>query len=188
MNPVRSHSKIQKIYQAVCADINRHCLVKGYEQGPGVNNFVPHDAMAAFAMARQLTFDIRFDHYLVVAPEGHIYGYFFERLGLVTIEVVVPYPPDRLVLVDDLSVCRGKRVLIIEDDIISGRTLGLVVDALRPHSPQELSLFLGHSREVQHLGNVPTGVQHIYLSEDACTLFSHDEMEKAFLKAFTGLG
>ncbi|WP_460597757.1 hypothetical protein [Geomonas sp. Red276] len=45
-----------------------------------MNNFIPHSAVAAFGMAKLLA--SKFDRYLAVAPEGHIYGYFFERLGV----------------------------------------------------------------------------------------------------------
>jgi hypothetical protein len=77
--------------------VERYCHNKGYYAGPGVNNFVPHDPVMVFAMARRLIGEGGFDHYLAVAPEGHIYGYFFEKLGIDTMEVVVPFQADRIV-------------------------------------------------------------------------------------------
>src|SRR5262245_28135509 len=71
----------RQVRDRVLADVRSHCQAKGYREGPGVNNFIPHDAVAAFAMARSLTGSGLFDHYLAVAPEGHVYGYFFECLG-----------------------------------------------------------------------------------------------------------
>ncbi|MBK5275605.1 MAG: hypothetical protein JJE30_11205 [Desulfuromonadales bacterium] len=115
------------IYRSVCEDIAHYCLGKGYREGPGINNFVPHDAVAAFGMAKQLICANGFDLYLSVAPEGHIYGYFFEKMGCETMEIYVPYPPVGIQVLNDLTGIKGKRVLIIEDDIISGKSLRLVV-------------------------------------------------------------
>ncbi|MBY0233184.1 MAG: hypothetical protein K2W96_28205, partial [Gemmataceae bacterium] len=67
----------RELLDAVLADIRRHCEAKGYREGEGVNNFVPHDAVAAFGMAR-LLIAAGFDHYLAIAPEGHVYGWFLE--------------------------------------------------------------------------------------------------------------
>src|SRR5438046_1685709 len=71
----------RELLDRVRADVRRHCESKGRREGPGVNNFVPHDCVAAFAMARRLIDSGDFDRYVAVAPEGHIYGYFLERLG-----------------------------------------------------------------------------------------------------------
>src|SRR5262249_6060706 len=68
----------RRALEIVLAGVRQHCEAKGYREGPGVNNFVPHDAVAAFGMARRLIAS-GFDHFLAIAPEGHIYGYFFER-------------------------------------------------------------------------------------------------------------
>src|SRR2546428_12972284 len=71
----------RELLDRVLADVRRYCEGKGHREGPGVNNFVPHDCVAAFAMARLLVGTGEFDHYVAVAPEGHIYGYFLELLG-----------------------------------------------------------------------------------------------------------
>src|SRR5262245_17313760 len=145
----------RQVQDGVLADVRRHCEAKGYCEGAGVNNFVPHDCVAAFAMARSLLNLGLFDRYLAVAPEGHIYGYFFERLGAEVVSVVTDYPPTRCESADDLSVLKGSRVLLIEDDVIGGGTLRLVVGHLKQFSPASLALYLGHIRGIQHLRNVP---------------------------------
>jgi len=59
----------QDVLRRVLADVRRHCQDKGHREGAGVNNFVPHDAVAAFAMARMLFGSgNEFDHFVAVAP------------------------------------------------------------------------------------------------------------------------
>ncbi len=177
---------MSEIYRAVCCAVKSYCEEKGYCEGPGVNNFVPHDAVAAFGMSRHLVRDIGgFDHYLAVAPEGHIYGYFFEQFGAKTMEVHVPYPPDDIRVIDELSVVRGKRVLIIEDDVISGTSLRLVVTELLRHEPAEIHLFLGHSRGIQHLVNVPVEISRTYLSDEIYTLADVASLKVEFSSLFS---
>src|SRR5262245_44599967 len=106
-------------------DVKRYVAAKGYGDGPGVNPLVPRDCVAAFAMARLLT-EQGFDHYVSVDPEGLVYGYFCEKLGVRLRSVFVDYPPRRFETRDDLAVIRGRRVLVLEDDVVSGVTLELV--------------------------------------------------------------
>lgn len=169
----------RQLLDAVLADVRRHCQAKGYREGPGVNNFLPHDAVAAFGMAELLS-RARFDHYVAIAPEGHIYGYFFERLGVPVLSVFTDYPPTRVSNEDDLQTLRGKRVLLIEDDVIGGRTLRLVVEHLQPFAPGTLSLYLGHTKGIQHLRNVPTEVSEVFVAEDLFGLDSRADFERRF--------
>jgi hypothetical protein len=147
------------VQDRVLADVRRHCAAKGYREGPGVNNFVPHDCVAAFAMARSLTGSGLFDHYVAVAPEGPIYGYFFECLGVEVLSVFTNYPPTRCESADDLSVLKGGRVLLIEDDVIGGGTLRLVVGHLQQFSLASVAVYLGHTKGIQHVRNVPKSVR-----------------------------
>jgi hypothetical protein len=172
------------ILQHVLAEVRRHCEGKGHREGPGVNNFAPHDAGTAFAMARLLVGSGKFDHYVAIAPEGHIYGYFLERLGATVLSVFADYPPTRCESDDDLSVLRGGRVLIIEDDVIGGRTLWLVVEHLKQFSPESMALYLGHTKGIQHLGNVPKEIVATYLAEDHLDLSRWQEYEDNFAQFF----
>ncbi len=169
-----------RLIQQVLSNVRSHCEAKGYTEGPGINNFVPHDCVAAFAMAQALIDSGDFDHYVAVAPEGHIYGYFFEALGVRVLSGSVDYPPTKLEPVDDLSVIKGSRVLIIEDDVSSGKTLGLVVAHLDQNNPCRLSLYLGHSKSIQKLDNVPNRIMTIYLSEDCLDLSKREICEHKF--------
>jgi len=172
------------ILSLVLEDIAMHCYNKGYREGPGVNNFIPHDAAAAFEMARTLA--TRFDQYVVVAPEGHIYGYFFEQLGIPVLSVFTNYPPTLCTSDDDLSVIKNKKVLLIEDDVVSGHTLRLVVRHLGRFKPASLSLYLGHNAGVQHLENIPKEIARDRILVAEQTL-GHDqwmELDAAFTKFF----
>jgi hypothetical protein len=173
-----------QIRDRVLADVRRHCEDKDYREGPGVNNFVPHDAVAAFAVARSLTRSGLFDRYVAVAPEGHIYGYFFERLGAEVLSVFTDYPPTRCESHDDLAVLRGGRVLLIEDDVIGGGTLRLVVGHLRRFSPASLAVYLGHTKGIQHVRNVPKEIAATYLAEDHLDEGRRREYEAAFAAFF----
>jgi len=153
-----------QLYSAVCDDVRRHCMAKGYREGDGINNFTPHHAVAAFGMAKLLAG--KFDRYVAVAPEGHIYGYFFEKLGIPVLSVLTDYPPTLCTSEDDLSVIENQRVLLIEDDVISGRTLQLVVDYMGLFKPASLALYLGHNLGIQHLDNVPREIgDRIFMAE-----------------------
>ena len=174
----------QDLRDRVLADVRRHCEAKGYHEGPSVNNFVPHDAVAAFAMAGSLMGSSLFDHYVAVAPEGHIYGYFFEQLGAKVLSVFTDYPPTCCESLDDLSVLKGGRVLLIEDDVIGGRTLRLVVAHLRQFSPASLALYLGHTKGIQHLQNIPQEMAAVYLAEDYLDESERDANQKSFAAFF----
>jgi hypothetical protein len=173
----------RQLLDAVLAGVRRHCQARGYREGPGVNNFVPHDAVAAFGMAERLV-AARFDHYLAVAPEGHIYGYFFERLGIPVLSVFTDYPPTQVSAEDDLRAVEARRVLLIEDDVIGGRTLRLVVEHLRQFSPGSLALYLGHTKGIQHLRNVPAEIARVFVAEDCLGPDSRPESERRFVAFF----
>ncbi len=175
----------QQLVDWVKADIRRHCRQsKGYEESGWVNPLEPHDCVSAFAMARHLKMQGAFDLCIAIAPEGHVYGYFFEKLGVPVLSVYVDYPPRRCRLLDDLSVIRDHRVLLLEDDVISGVSLGLVVDAVLAASPRSLALYLGRAKEDQILENVPPEVTAVYLAEDCLDMAKRAEYEAAFAEVF----
>jgi hypothetical protein len=154
------------VREQIFGEVQRYCLSKGYVEGQGINNLVPHDCVAAFQMAKLLTERGLFDNYIAVAPEGLIYSFFFELLGAEVLSLFVDYPPTLVKEVDDFSLILGKRVLLIEDDVISGTTLRIVLDALDRYSPKSISLFLGHTKSVQHLDNIPNRISSTYIAED----------------------
>ncbi len=138
-------------------------------------------------MAKLLT-ENQFDRYLAVAPEGHVYGFFLEWLGARVLSVFVDYPPWQLETRDDLAVIRGGRVPILEDDIISGVTLQLVIRDLLQYQPRSLSLYGGRAKEDQQLGNLPPEIEAVYLAENCLDPALRADHESSFLKVFAKRG
>jgi len=175
---------LQLVLDRVAAEICRHCAAKGYVSGPNWNPLTPADSVAALAMARWLVGSRQFDEFVVVAPEGHVYGYFFERLGVRVLSVFVEYPPKSIQLVDDLAAIRGKRVLLIEDDVVSGVSLELVVRELAKFAPLSLSLFLGRDKDSHQLQNVPSAIFRTHLAEDHLDPAERPRFEREFMEFF----
>jgi hypothetical protein len=178
----------QQLLNRVSDDVERHCAAKGYVRGPNWNPLTPWDSVAAFAMARSLIQSGQFDDYVTIAPEGHVYGYFFECLGTQPLCVSVDYPPKRVDLVDDLKALRGRRVLLIEDDIISGVSLNLVVRELARYAPRSLSLYLGREKDSQQLQNVPPPIAGVYLAEDHLDPAERERYGAEFVEFFRSSG
>lgn len=173
------------ISNRVVDKVQRHCQSKGYAEGQGVNNFVPHDCVAAFQMARFFVGRQTFDHFVAIAPEGHIYGYFLENLGVNVLSIYTDPPPATTVMMtEDFSVISGGKVLLIEDDVISGSTLRLVLTAVEKYAPRSLSLYLGHTKCFQRLQNVPPEFVKIYVAEDCLDPRDLQRHEDEFVEFF----
>ncbi|MFH2124120.1 MAG: hypothetical protein ABIJ50_11650 [Pseudomonadota bacterium] len=117
-----------------------------------------------------------FDRYLVIAPEGRIYGYFFEQLGVPLLSIFTDYSPTRYIAEDDLCVLQDQSVLLIEDDAISGLTLRLVSEHLYQFAPKSLGFYLRHTKGIQHLQNVPGEIDEIYVAEDMLSWGTRSEL------------
>jgi hypothetical protein len=135
-------------------------------------------------MARLLIDSRKFDHYLAVAPEGHAYGFFFERLGVPVLSVFADYPPREMTLEDDLSVIQGARVLLIEDDVVTGLTLQLLVATLVTHQPASLSLYLGRRADSQFPEHIPAEIDPTYLAETHLDPADRPRHEAEFVRVF----
>jgi hypothetical protein len=155
-----------RLLERVAAEARGHCAEKGYVRGRNWNPLIPQDSVAVLAMARELTMSGAFDRYIAVAPEGHVYGYFFERLGARVLSIFVDYPPTRVESADDLSAIHGQRVLLIEDDVVSGISLDLAMKEIAQHEPSSVSLYLGRKKDSQQLHNIPSQIDRVYLAED----------------------
>lgn len=165
--------------------VDRHVRTsKGYETESFINPLTPVDSVAAFAMAKSLTEDRLFDHCISVAPEGHVYGYFFACFDASILSVHVDYPPRRCQVLDDLEIIRDKRVLILEDDVASGTTLRHVIDALDTYSPRTVDLYLGRSKDSQFFGFMDPRIGSIYLAEDHLDQDRRTEYEIQFIEFF----
>jgi hypothetical protein len=167
--------------------VRGHCAAKGHVGGRNWNPLTPYDSVAALAMARYLIGLRAFDQCVAVAPEGNVYGFFFERLEAQVLSVFVDYPPTRVDFVDDLAVIHRRRVLVIEDDIVSGTSLKLVMKELARHETSSVSLYLGREKDSQQLDNVPSQIDAVYLAEDVLDPADRGRYESAFLAFFQEL-
>lgn len=179
----------QQLLDEVASQVRQHCRqhcrqAKGYEEGPWVNPLTPSDSVSAFMMARFLTEEKTFDQYVSVAPEGHVYGYFFERLGVPILSVHVDYSPRRCELLDDLTVLRNARVLILEDDVVSGITLRLVLNALQAYGPRSLALYLGRRKEDQQVESIAPEIESVFFAEDHLDPTLRAQYESEFVRFF----
>ena len=100
--------------------------------------------------------------------------------------VFVDYPPRCVHHVDDLSAIRDRRVLLVEDDIVSGVSLELVVRELATYAPRSLSLYLGREKESQQLQNIPSSITEVYLAEDHLDPAERKRHETEFVEFFGG--
>jgi hypothetical protein len=176
------------LHERVAEAARDHCAAKGYARGRNWNPLTPQDSVAALAMARDLTGSGAFDHYIAVAPEGHVYGFFFERLGAQVLSIFVDYPPTRVESADDLAVVRGRRVLLIEDDVVSGLSLELVTTEIAQHEPNSVSLYLGREKDSQQLQNIPSQIDRVYLAEDGLDPTGRGRYELEFFDFFQHFG
>jgi hypothetical protein len=177
-----------RLLEHVTKNVRGHCAAKSHVSGPNWNPLTPQDSVAALAMARDLIESGAFDHYIAVAPEGHVYGFFFERLGVQVLSVAVDYPPTRVESADDLSVIHGRRVLLIEDDVVSGISLGLVLSEVARHEPSSMSLYLGREKDSQQLQNIPPQIDRVYLAEDDLNPACRNRYESEFFDMFQDFG
>ena len=172
------------VIERVVRQAREHCAARGYVAGPNWNPLEPHDPVAAWAVARSVVVSGRWDHYVAVAPEGHAYGYFFERLGVVVGSVFVDYPPRQVTEAEGLAAVAGRRVLLIEDDVVSGVSLGLVVAALESYRPAAVGVYLGRRADGQFVENVPAGVSEVILAETYLLPADRPRHEAAFVREF----
>jgi hypothetical protein len=83
---------------------------------------------------------------------------------------------------------RGRRVLLVEDDMVSGVSLTLVVLELAQYAPRSLSLYLGREKDSQQLQNVPSPITEVYLAEDHLDPAERGRYEAEFVEFFGSSG
>ncbi len=173
------------LMEFVIAEVSRHVRSsRGYETESFVNPFTPVDSVSAFVLARTLTEQHEFDACVSVAPEGHVYGYFFQLFNAPIVSVHVDYPPRRCQTFEDLEAIRGKRVLILEDDVASGTTLRLVVQTLLEYQPRGIDLFLGRRKDSQILEAIHPSIDRVFMAEDFLDASLRAEHERQFAEYF----
>jgi len=132
------------------------------------NQHYPSNPLAAFIAAREAV-QKGFDVALIVGPEGFAYEPFFIDLGLATVAVNIPESrideTRTTIACGDLSVLKGKRVLIVEDDVRTGATLKKIIDISNTYVPQELGLYLGLPKTFQRMENIPSNFKDVFVAD-----------------------
>ncbi|MBF0105997.1 MAG: phosphoribosyltransferase [Deltaproteobacteria bacterium] len=147
------------IAETLAIERYRH-LAADYAKKRGIESIptIPQSYTAAFLTA-QAAFEDGYDVALIVGPEAFSFEPLFVDLGISTVAVNIPeidYDGDRtLTILDSLSKLKGKKVLVVEDDIRSGATLRALVKGLQPALPKKLGLFLGLPIARQRLESIP---------------------------------
>lgn len=107
---------------------------------------------------------------VVVGPEGYAYAPLFELHGLplrhIHIDEYCTTEDRPYTELDSVKDIEGKRIILIEDDVVSGRTLEKAIQKLSPHNPREYQVYLGIREAKQQLGNVPKIVTKTYATPD----------------------
>lgn len=67
---------------------------------------------------------------------------------------------------DDLSIIKGKNILLIEDDVRTGKTLEKACSQIKRYRPKSISLYLGHPERMQNLPNIPKEFRKVYTTPD----------------------
>lgn len=131
---------------------------------------IPHSYTTAFRTVLELMAGDSYDVALIVGPEGFAYEPIFHDLGLPTLSVNVPeskYAGRRsLREIEDLAGLKGKRVLVVEDDVRSGATLRRVLRSVAPHHPADLGLFLGLPGSRQVMESIPKIFRKVFVSDE----------------------
>ena len=138
------------------------------EEHEAQHEYSPHSYTAAFHTAKRALAD-GYDAALIVGPEGFSFQPIFEDLDVPTVAINIPeadFDGERtLVAFDDLSQLKGKRVLVVEDDVRSGATLKKVLEALEGHRPAHLGIFLGSYSFAQKKENIPAEFKDVYSTD-----------------------
>ena len=150
------------------------------------NPHIPSDPDLAFQAAIKA---VRhgYDAAIVVGPEGFAYEPYFNDLGLQTVAVNIPESepggPRSLQIIDKLESLKGKKVLVIEDDIRTGATLEKVLEAIKENMPAELGLYLGQPPKYQLKKNIPKVFKKVFTAGEKTTSKSAQKTFIDFLKS-----
>ena len=127
----------------------------------------PDDRILYFSSVRQIMDEGVVEIGVPIGPEGFIYAALFNTFGLPMRDIIIdeydpkggrPYRE-----LDDLNYIKGKNVLFIEDDVITGKTLERAYLEISKYYPKSIYLYLGLPKDHQHLDNIPKGFKKIYI-------------------------
>jgi hypoxanthine phosphoribosyltransferase len=109
-----------------------------------------------------------YDYALIVGPEGFAYEPIFLELGIETLAINIPeYRANRkrkLSYLDQLPNLKGKRILIVEDDIRTGATLQKILTDPLISCALSFDLYLGQEEKYHLLANIPPTIKHTFVA------------------------
>lgn len=127
----------------------------------------PSNPLAAFIAARTAV-KAGFQVALIVGPEGFSYEPYFRDLGIWTLAVNIPESGEgearTIKIFDDLSLLKGRKVLVVEDDVRTGATLQKLLEEIKPDEPARLGLYLGQPETFQKTTSIPTDFKDTYIA------------------------
>ncbi len=86
-----------------------------------------------------------FDVAVGIAREALAYSCLLEQLGGKVINLLIKEEEDRAYYpLDDLGAIKDKRVLVLEDDVVTGKTIQKVHEILLKNKPASLELYIGN--------------------------------------------
>ena len=128
------------------------------------------EAITSFSSIRKIIEERETEIGIAIGPEGFMYASIFELYDFPLRNVHIdeycttedrPYKE-----LDDLSIIRGKNIILIEDDVRTGKTLEKACSQIKRHSPKSISLYLGHPERMQNLPNIPKEFRKVYTTPD----------------------
>ncbi|VVC03537.1 Uncharacterised protein [Candidatus Bilamarchaeum dharawalense] len=152
--------------------------------------FVPHKISGSFTNAGAIVRSGEIDIGLSVEPEGCAYAYFFEAHGLPVLHVFADFDDHGGIdyrETEDLTRLSGRRVLLIEDDVRTGKTLKAVLAHIEHFGILELQLFLGNLDQFQNINAVPTRIAKVHSNNGQSSIGEQGLADDEFVAFFSGL-
>lgn len=165
--------------RVVKAEISDYVRIHGHGK-----DFFPQLLRDAFTSARRIVESGVVDIGLSVEPEGCGYSYFFELHGLKVLHVFADFDGKGGIEyreTEDLAVLRGKRVLLIEDDVRTGQTLRAVLANIVRLDIAKLEIFLGNGTFYQNTSALPPPISRFYLNRGEEDINLYDAEDRAFV-------
>lgn len=155
----------------------------------GVQEPIAFETVQSIKIAHSLADD--YDIGVGISRGGLFLTYLFEKFGLKN-KLVDAHKKDRNVTfrwMTDFSDADfyGKKVAVIDKDVITGRTSGAVLNKVKKHKPYSIDLILVHNPTKEHYGslieNVPKGYDDVHYPNQ----FSYNNFDKACAKLYKDL-
>lgn len=186
VNMLKTTRPLHPNYGDVIIAAQYHAQAEKLAEQRGIKNtHKPSYPMNAFNSAVEAV-KYGYDIVVIVGPEGFAYEPYFLELGLETVAVNIPESKAdgvrTLIELDNLSILKGKKVLVVEDDLRTGATLQKLLERISEVKPVELGLYLGQPNRFQIMENAPVEFSQIHVAEQSNGEKSQQKLIDYFLK------